>query len=130
MTLIDEHAEISRRLIRQADDEFQKGDTLQASEKAWGGAAHALKSIAEQRGWRHGRHRDIFPVIKRIVEETGQSEISLMFDAANTLHANFYENWLPDDMVEDKIAAVKDLLARIEPLYTYAAADQNTEAQD
>ena len=39
-----------------------------------------------------------------------------MFDAANTLHANFYENWLPCDMVEDKMAAVKNLLDRLEPL--------------
>ena len=116
MTLIGEHAEISRRLIQQADDEFRKGDTLQASEKAWGAAAHALKSIAEEGGWRHGRHRDLFPVVKRIAEDTGQPEISLMFDAANTLHANFYENWLPDDMVEDKIADVKDLLSRLESL--------------
>ena len=118
MTLLSEHTEISRRLIQQADDEFEKGDTLQASEKAWGAAAHALKSIAERRGWRHGRHRDLFPVVNRIAAETGQPEISFMFDAANTLHANFYENWLPDDMVEDKIAAVKELLDRLESLHT------------
>ena len=116
MTLIGEHAEISRRLIRQADDEFQKGDSLQASEKAWGAAAHALKSIAEERGWRHGRHRDLFPVVKRIAEETGQPEIRALFNTANILHANFYENWLPEDMVESNIADVKDLLSRLETL--------------
>ena len=127
MTLIDEHAEISRRLIRQADDEFQKGDTLQASEKAWGAAAHALKSIAEQRGWRHGRHRDLFPMIKRIVEETGQTEIRALFNTANILHANFYENWLPDDMVEANIADVKNLL---EALQVQSASAEDIENQD
>ncbi len=127
MTLIDEHAEISRRLIQQADDEFQKDDTLQASEKAWGAAAHALKSIAEERGWRHGRHRDLFPVVKRIAEGTGQPEIRALFNAANILHANFYENWLPDDMVEANIADVKNLL---EALYAQSASAEDIEDQD
>lgn len=121
MTLIDEHAEVSRRLIQQADDEFQKGDTLQASEKAWGAAAHALKSIAEQRGWRHGRHRDLFPVVNRIAEETAQPEIRALFNTANILHANFYENWLPDDMIEANIADVKEFLDRLESLQSQSS---------
>ena len=44
------YTEISQRLTHRAEEEMQKGDTLQAFEKAWGAVAHAVKSIAEQRG--------------------------------------------------------------------------------
>ena len=48
---------ISRRYLRQAEEELhQKGDTLQASEKIWGAAALALKSVAALRGWNHKSH--------------------------------------------------------------------------
>ena len=49
MPLIGEYAEVSRRLIRQAAEELERGDLIQASEKAWGAAAQAVKAIAEQR---------------------------------------------------------------------------------
>jgi hypothetical protein len=45
-----DHLNISYRFIEQAQDEFEKGDILQASEKAWGAAARAAKAAAEQRG--------------------------------------------------------------------------------
>ena len=49
MTLIQSHAGTSQHLIRQVDEELERGDALQASEKAWGAAVHAVKSIAERR---------------------------------------------------------------------------------
>ena len=52
-TNTDDYAALSRRLVRQAQEEFDTGDRLQASEKAWGAAAHAVKAIAESRGWNH-----------------------------------------------------------------------------
>ena len=39
----------SLRLIRHAQDELDRGDRLQASEKAWGAVAHQLKAIANDR---------------------------------------------------------------------------------
>ena len=51
------HADLSRRLIQQASYELeQKGDRVQACEKASGAVAQAVKAIAEDRQWRHGSH--------------------------------------------------------------------------
>ena len=58
----DDYAALSRRLVRQAQEEFDTGDRLQASEKAWDAAAHAVKAIAESRGWNHNSHRLLFDV--------------------------------------------------------------------
>ena len=44
------HEEISGRFLHHADEEFEKGDMLQASEKAWGAVAHYVKSVAKARG--------------------------------------------------------------------------------
>ena len=40
---VEEHLRISRQFLCQAQEEFAQGDKLQASEKAWGAAAHAVK---------------------------------------------------------------------------------------
>ena len=49
-----------RRLLEQARNELAEGDTRQASEKGWGAAAQLVKAIAEQRGWEHKTHRQIW----------------------------------------------------------------------
>lgn len=53
---IEDHAVHSDRLIRHAWEQLEQGDRLQASEKAWGAVAHALKDIAARRGWRNRTH--------------------------------------------------------------------------
>jgi uncharacterized protein (UPF0332 family) len=113
---VEEHVRISRQFMRQAEEEFAKGDKLQASEKAWGAAAHAVKAVAQQRGWQHDGHRYLFEAIDRIYRETNDSQIRGLFSTANSLHMNFYENWQTDNFVQDGIERVKVLLGKLEPL--------------
>ena len=79
MTVVNDHLEISRQFMRQAEGELRQGDSLQASEKAWGAAAGALKAVAEQRGWSHGRHRGLFPVVERMVRD-GIGDVRQLLD--------------------------------------------------
>ncbi len=113
---VEEHLRISRQFLRQAQAEFAEGDRLQASEKAWGAAAHAVKAVAEQRGWQHNGHRYLFEAIDRIFRETDDSQIRDLFRTANSLHMNFYENWQTDDFVQDGIERVEVLVEKLEPL--------------
>ncbi|MDE2815191.1 MAG: PaREP1 family protein [Chloroflexota bacterium] len=113
---VEEHLRISRQFLRQAEREFARGDRLQASEKAWGAAAHAVKAVAQQRGWRHDGHRYLFEAIDKVYCETGDSEFLVLFKVANSLHTNFYENWQTDNLVQDGIERVEALLAKLEPL--------------
>ena len=41
----EKYAAMSQRYMEQADEEFEKGDLGQASNKAWGAAALALKRL-------------------------------------------------------------------------------------
>ena len=92
---VDEHAEeykqTGRWLMDRAESEFSQGDLVQASEKAWGAAAQFLKALATQRGWAHETHQHLGQVADRLADETGNAEISNLFDRAESLHANFYK---------------------------------------
>ena len=46
----NKYAAMSQEYMARAEDYLRQGDLKQASEKSWGAAACALKSIAEQRG--------------------------------------------------------------------------------
>ena len=112
----EKYAELSLRLLRQAQDEFDKGDRLQASEKAWGAAAHAMKAAAERRGWRHNNHGLLFAVASQIAGDTDNPELRTLFSVASALHQNFYEDWQPDISVQEGIENVKRLVEQMEEL--------------
>ena len=117
MALIDDHIEISRRFIQHAEEELEKGDLLQASEKAWGATAHRLKAIARRRRWRHGGHRDYYSIVASLADETDQREEFLaLFGVADSFHANFYNDFQPEELVRTGLINVKRLLDILEEL--------------
>ena len=111
-----DYAGLSRHFIRQADDELAKGDHLQAAEKGWGAVAHALKSIAEQRGWNHNKHLLLHDTAMQLFDEFDKRELSLHYYAADSLHQNFYANILEWDEVQRSVEVVKELLAELETM--------------
>ena len=116
MTLVGSHLETSQHLIRQADEELERGDALQASEKAWGAAVHAVKSVSERRGWEHDSHRLLFTVTRRIAEESQDPDIRELFGVASSLHTNFYEGWMDEETVVGNVDSVKRLLRKLDTL--------------
>ena len=99
--------------LQQADEELARGDLRQASEKAWGAAAQAVKAAGEARGWEHATHRQLFDVVRRLAEETGNVELRDTFRLANRLHQNFYEGRLESLEVADVMSTVKEFVAAI-----------------
>ena len=120
MTVSAKHMATSQRLIQQAVVELDSGDTLQASEKAWGrGGAFLLESVCgTARAWRHKSHSDLFTVANRLSKETQRPEFNALIRSASALHVNFYEGWLPADSVRDGIGEVESLLDGLEQAST------------
>lgn len=112
----EKYAELSLRLLRQAQEEFDKGDRLQASEKAWGAAAHAMKAAAERRNWNHSNHGLLFAVASQMADDTANPQLRRLFSVASALHQNFYEDWQPDISVQEGIDSVKQLVEQMEEL--------------
>ena len=114
----DEYAALSRHFVLQAQEELDKCDRLQAWEKAWGAAAHAVKAVAADRGWNHNSHRLLFDAIDQIARDNEAHALRSLFQIANSLHQNFYENWQPDGVVQDGINEVKQLVELLDEIRT------------
>ncbi len=112
----EEHSNISRDFLAKAEDALADDDLLQASEKGWGAAAHMAKGIAESRGWRHDGHRALYSAVNLLAHDSGDRDIRVLFSVASALHSNFYENWMPQEMVADDLAQVGQLLEKLESL--------------
>ena len=111
-----EHSTTSRELLAKAQEALNQDDLLQASEKGWGAAADMVKGLAEKRRWPHNGHRELYQIVNRLAQETGERQIRVQFNSASALHSNFYEQWMPREMIEDGLIEVRELLARLEEL--------------
>jgi hypothetical protein len=116
VSLADEHARTSRELWAKAQEALAQGDLLQASEKGWGAAAHIIKGIAHRKGWRHDGHRELYHAVDRLAQEMDDRQIRVLFNSASALHSNFYENWMPKEMIEDSLVQVGEFLEKLEGL--------------
>ena len=105
------HTELSRRLIQQANYELDaKGDRVQASEKASGSVAQAVKAIAEDRQWRHGSHHLRRTIVNLISGEFGQPNLAELHAISDRLHDNFYEDRLHDWELREYLDRIAGLL--------------------
>ena len=106
----------SRHLLAQAHEELVAGDTRQASQKGWTAAAQIVKSVAVRRGWAHHDHAALYNAISRLVAETGDDDIRVLFQVAISLEANFYENWDNAANVAGDLVDLELFLDKMEPL--------------
>lgn len=111
---IESHEVHSKRLLQHATEQLEKGDRLQASEKAWGAVAHQMKVVAEKRGWPYKTHRHVYEIADRLSEEMGDPTLRRLFNTANTLHQNFYADEKPVSVLKKDIDDVKELLDILE----------------
>ena len=112
----EEHSVSSRELLAKAEESLGQDDLLQASEKSWDAAAHKVKGLAEIKGWQHTGHRELYQVVNRLAQESSDSELRVLFSVASALHSNFYEKWMPKEMVEADLNQVGVLLEKLEAL--------------
>ena len=107
---------MGRHLLERAQQSLADGDLIQASEKGWGAAAQAMKAAADRRSWQHNSHGALFQIASRLAAETGDRRIRELFSLASALHTNFYEHWMPQDMVADNLESVAELVEKLEAL--------------
>ena len=110
------YIDTSRELIAKAQVALTQDDLLQASEKGWGAAAQMVKGIAEKRGWRHDGHREHYQIVNRLAGEASDRQLRVLFNSASALHSNFYEQWMPRQMIDDSLTEVRGFLSKLENL--------------
>jgi hypothetical protein len=108
------HTELSRRLIQQANYELDaKGDRVQASEKASGAVAQAVKAIAEDRQWRHGSHHLRREVAALIAAEFERPDLVTLGQSADRLHENFFEDRIHEWELRIYLGRINELLVNL-----------------
>ena len=115
----ERHAEYAERLMQQAVFELvKKGDRLQATEKAAGAVAHAVKSVAEDRQWRNSSHHLRRQVMDLVAAEYGQPDLQVLQQRADELHNYYYEDMLDDWQLEDRLTTIASLLEDLKEIRT------------
>ena len=109
----EQHAQAARDFLEAADREFASGDHLQASEKLWGAASHAVMAVAQQRGLPFGSHRALKEAVQRLAEDTGDRGLFAEFIAAEKFHANFYHDFMEDYQLDADRPVIREFVNRM-----------------
>ena len=108
-----DHVRTAREFLTAADREFEARDHLQASEKLWGAASHALIAVAQQRNLPHGSHRALKKATQLLVDETGDGTLHAGFAVAEKFHANFYHDFMEDFELDADRPTVNNFVERL-----------------
>ena len=111
--LTSDHAAKALEFLAESDREFAEGDRLQASEKLWGAATHAIMAAAQQRGWRHGSHRALKEAAEQLSDDHNDPLIEYGFLAAEKFHRNFYHDNMEDFELDSDRPKVHDFVHRV-----------------
>ena len=110
------HENLCKKFLNDAEELVKRGDYVQASEKAWGAASQMLKAEAARRGVELRSHPALHRFVITIARERGDEEIRRLWQSAGMLHQNFYENWLPKEMIVENIKDVRKLINKLKTM--------------
>ena len=103
------HRERSWHFLSLVDDELERGEPEEACNKVWGAAAHAIKAVAEGRGWEHHAHALLQLAVQRLIREEGAPQhLWGQYLIASSYHQMFYGR--PPDAAHIRYG--KDIIAQ------------------
>ena len=107
------HLRLCEKCMREAEGFLSKRDYVRASEKAWGAASQMVKAVATKEEKELRGHASLWDYVDRLAEKLEDPELRHLWRTANTLHQNFYENWMPPREVELSVKDVKSFLEKL-----------------
>ena len=110
----DQHMQISRRFIEHAKEELAKGERLQASEKVWGAAGHALAAFGKGRGWRTEQYAHKNSIADLLSHEFNDPSIKAIYSSFDHEHINFYQNNRDEDDIRLSTASLEPFVDTIQ----------------
>ena len=116
MEKVNNYVGLNSKYLKEADALVEQGDWVQASEKFWGAAVEMVKAVAARRGVELQSHGELYRFVAKLSQEFNSPQLQRLFAIASALHQNFYENWLPAEMVVEGGEAVKELVELLRKL--------------
>ncbi len=109
--------ERSWHFLNLVDDELARGELEEASNKIWGAAAHAIKAVAESRGWEHYAHVLLEQAVDRLVREEGAPmDLWIQYLTASAYHQRFYGGPPPAEAIRAGKELIAGFIATLESL--------------
>ena len=126
-----DHRAIALRFLSHAQVELDRGNRLQAGEKAWGAVAHQLKAVAIDRKWDHESHYLFSRMVGYLTKEYDLNDDLRHWEATtdNRGHRNFYENERSAEDVQNVIKDARAAVATIEELHTRPSRPYTIESE-
>ncbi len=110
---IQEHIETAQDFLEESDREFSEGKDLQASEKLWGAASHAVMAVAQEHGWSYESRRVMKTAVEIMAEEYNDPVLPGGFGIAEKFHANFYHGFMEDYQLDADRPKVREFVHRV-----------------
>ena len=111
--LATEHIATAQQFLVDADREYEAGDVLQASEKLWGAATHAVVAEMQRRDIEANGHRKIKDFVKNLGVEIDDPLLFPLYKHGETLHVNFYHGFLSEENFEEHRELVREFVERM-----------------
>ena len=111
------HLERSWHFLSLVDGEVANGELEEAANKIWGAAAHAIKAVAEKKGWQHGSHAMLEETVLRLIDDEGASPRLLnYYRSANWFHTRFYSGPPRREQILDGKREIAEFIELLESL--------------
>jgi len=95
------------RLFDNFEKYYGKRDFVKASEFLWGSVTKIAYAIGLLYGKKVGKHKEIVALMKDLAR--GDPKIVEWINSAESLHSNFYHNWMEEEIFEDYVKKVINL---------------------
>ena len=117
-TEIDGYIRQARVFLAKSRSYLADDDLHQASEKAWGAAAHMAKAVAVANDWRYETHADFNKVMNNARNARADDRLWTLRAVANDLHGNYYlrDEFLDAEAIAAGIDQIETLLSLLGPL--------------
>ena len=98
--VVEDHIKTAWEFLEASARMFTDGDDVQASEKLWGAAAHAVMAVAQERGWAFSKHGAMNAAVGRLDNDHPELSLRPGFAVAEKFHANFYHDFMESFQIE------------------------------
>ncbi len=110
---VKKYTELSEKYINDAESLLKKGDFSQSSEKLWGAVATIVKAVAAKHNKEIKTHDGISFYLATLSKELKDENLLTVGFIANTLHQNFYENFLTIEFVRKGLKTIRLFVNRM-----------------
>lgn len=116
--------------FNNAKEFISKKEWRKASEMLWGAVTQSLKAVAALRNVEITNHRQFFSIAQRLSKDLNDPSVYYNFVELNTLHRNFYDEFIPENAFPLLYGKAKDYLVKLDAMLAKVVEKEVENAWD